>query len=173
MKKNYFVKATMMLVVLLTATLFASCSKEEIDDPKTPFEYKAPCLNWHCTIDEVRTYMKSIKGYTEDKDVEKKSDGKLCYHFVGSNKSYSYTFDNKGLVECSYDDMNGTANFDKLKLSVTATHEVKEWKQEQTMSGVEWWTTTLKGRKTSIAIGKSENYGGYMYVNFQYDEFDW
>lgn len=173
MKKIYFVKATLMFIALLGAVVLTSCSKDDEDDPAAPFEYKAPCLKWHCNIDEVRTYMKSLSGFKEDSEVEKKSDGTLSYTFYKSTTTYIYTFSSKGLEECSVDYLFGTADFDKLKASVTSTHGVSDWKQEHTMAGIEWWTTTLKGKKTDITVGKTQDKDGYMYVMFQYTEFDW
>lgn len=161
-------------VALFAVALFTSCGNDDEDDPTppTPFEYKAPCLNWHCTINEVRTYMKSIEGFIEDIDVEKKSDGTVVYKFSKGYKDYSYTFKNNGLEESSYDEIFGNANFDKMKSAVTKTHGVLEWKEEPVMMGVTWWTTTLKGKKTSISIGKGDSPVEHMYVIFKYDEFD-
>lgn len=167
MKKIDFLQLT--FVALMSAFLFASCEK----DDETTFEYQDPCLNWHCSIDEVRTYMKSIRGYKEDSEVEQKYDGNLSYKFINDKRHYCYTFSDEGLIESSFFSLEGTADFDQLKTEVTNLHDVEQWKEQEITSYVEWWSTTLKGQKTDIAIGKSENLGGYMYVTYSYTQFDW
>lgn len=168
-------KILSLAVLLMTALVgFTACSENDDDDTKGNFTYAAPCLNWHCSIDDVRSFMSAKGGYTEDKSPEKDSDG-MTYYFSNkkSNTSYSYTIADDGLVASSvtYSEMN--EKFESLRQQVTSTHGVTDWKQQPEMNGVQWWSSKLTGKKTSLSIGKSDSYGGYMYVNFSYTEFDW
>ena len=170
MKKNFFVKVAFMLVAVLTAFVFVSCSKDDDEPTPPPFEYKDPCLKWHCTIDDVRTYMNTIGGYTEIPSTGKESDGKIVYEFRNDRKTYRYTIDSTGLIESEYSELYAVANFDKLKDSVTRIHGVKEWNEEPVMSGVEWWTTSLTEEKAIVSIGKTKSPVEHMYVIFKYSD---
>lgn len=168
-------KILSLAVLLMTVFVgFTACSDDDDDNAQTTFTYAAPCINWHCSLDEVRSFMKTKSGFTEDKTPDKTSDG-MKYYFRNKKEtiSYSYTIADDGLVasSVSYDGMN--KNFDALKQQITTAHGIAEWQEMPEMSGVKWWTTKLTGKKTSLSIGKSDNYGGYMYADFSYTEFDW
>lgn len=173
--KKYFNLFAIALLALV-AVSFSSCSKDDDDSKSAPTEFKfeAPCTNWDYSLDQVRDFMKKMS-YTEGEAYNATGGKGMVYPYVNKecNITYSYTFEEGKLVSCSvnYDGMN--ENFDKFKGQVTSTYGVEEWKKETYGSDVmDWWTTTLKGKKTKISIGKSANYGGYMYVDLQYTEFD-
>lgn len=170
-------KKTLSIAVLLATALvgFNACSDdEENGGSDTTFTYSAPCTDWHCSIDDVRTFMKAKGGYTEGARPEQTSDG-VEYYFRNKKEdvSYGYTIASDGLISCSVNYSQMNKHFDTLKKQVSTAHNITTWDEMPEMGGVQWWTTKLSGKKTNVAIGKSENYGGYMYVDFNYTEFDW
>lgn len=173
--KKYFNLFAIALLALV-AVSFSSCSKDDDDSKSAPTEFKfeAPCTNWDYSLDQVRDFMKKMS-YTEGEPGKTIDEKGVVYYYHNKQGTitYSYTFEEGKFVDSGVSYIGMYENFDKLKAQVTSTYGVEEWNQLQSMGGTDLWTTRLKGKKTSISIGKNEGYGGYMYVDFQYTEFDW
>lgn len=169
MKKNILF---LIVALFAAATVLTSCdSKDEPTPPPTPakFEYKAPCLAWHCTIDEVRAFMKNYAGFEEDDAPYKDMDGNMVYLFSDkSNVNYDYAFNSDGLVHSTVVYPMGD-NFDKFKEQLAKTHGITGW-TENTISGQVSYTATLKGKKTDVSLSAINN---FMIADFKYTEFDW
>ena len=169
MKKNILF---LLVALFAAATVLTSCdSKDEPTPPPTPakFEYKAPCLAWHCTIDEVRAFMKNYAGFVEDDAPYKDVDGNMVYTFSDKNNiNYNYAFNSGGLVGSTVVYPKGD-NFAKFKEQLAKTHGITEW-TERTVAGQVFYTANLKGKKTDLSLSTASS---FMIADFKYTEFDW
>lgn len=175
-QKRFFFAAA---IAVLGCSVLCSCSDDEEEDknvvPKKDLVFVAPNVNWHCSIDDVRAYMKTMDGFAEDAEQQRKTDGTEYYfHNVDYSVCYSYLLGDDGLKESgvSYY-LENNDEFESFKSQVSNTFSIEGWEEQPAFSGVEWWTAKLKGRKTDVSIGMSESPICYMYVVFSYTEFDW
>lgn len=166
MKKNILF---LLVALFAAATVLTSCdSKDEPTPPPVKFEYKAPCLAWHCTIDEVRAFMKNYAGFEEDDAPYQDADGNKVYLFSDKNNvNYNYALNSDGLVYSTVVCPKGD-NFGKFKEQLAKTHGITEW-AEKTISGQVFYTATLKGKKTDLSLSAA---GSFMIADFKYTEFD-
>ncbi|MDO4971048.1 MAG: hypothetical protein Q4E41_03015 [Bacteroidales bacterium] len=172
MKKNLF----LLMAMIFATTVFCSCGDDK-DEPKPvpdpqEFVYKAPCIQWHCTISDVRAFMKSYEGFVEDPNTYTDS-GNTVYDFNHKDgRSYSYHIGKDGLVMSIviYSKNNDFAKFQK---QLSTAHGVGEWHPLSISDQYDMWDTTLKGKHTDITIATRKSLNKDMYAVFSYTEYDW
>lgn len=163
MKKYFY-----LLAIALVSMAFCSCSSDD-DDPKpAEFNFVAPYMEWGSSLDDVRTFMTKNLPDIKEKDSYSSTDGTV-YRFNNNSEtiSYSYTIKDSKLTESRVDYMGKNDKFNNLKSDVSTKLNISDWNEKPEMAGVKWWSGRNSEKKISVSIGYSDNYGGYMYVDFQ------
>lgn len=174
MKKNLF----LLMAMIFATTVFCSCGDEK-DEPKPvpdpdpkEFVYKAPCIKWHCTIDDVRAFMKNYEGFVEDPHTYV-DGGATVYDFNHKDgRQYCYHIGKDGLVS-SFVMYPKNTDFAKFQKQLITEHGVGEWKPYTGVSGYDMWSTKLNGKRTEITLVTGKKSSSPMYASFNYTEFDW
>lgn len=175
-ENHFFMKKSFLLLgcIAVSVLAFVSCGKDNPVDPtpeKGSYAYYDLCMDWGADQAAVISYMKSQSGWEEEKELETSSS--LRFINKKTLADASYDFDSEGLSGCGLTYYGVNDKFEKMKSDLSSKFSISEWKEQVPMAGVSWWTTTLKDKKCDVAIGKSDAYGGYMYVDYTYSRFIW
>lgn len=177
MKKYFY-----LLAIALVSMTFCSCGGDDDDNnndgPKpivdpVEFSFVAPYMEWGSSLDDVRTFMKrNLPDLMEDDETYTLSEGTVCegtvylFHDKSDKIQYSYIIKDGKLVNSVINYMGMNDKFNNLKSEVSTKFNITDW-MESEMSGVKWWSGRNSEKKIRVSIGYSDNYGGYMYVDFQ------
>lgn len=111
-------KKILSLAVLLMACLgFAACEGDDpdFDDPnyKGVYSYVVPCLQWNASIDEVRSYMKGVKGWNSSSSQLGNYD--LIFRQEKTHNDIIYTFHSGKLTHVTVTWYCCQEEFDKMR----------------------------------------------------------
>lgn len=156
-------------LALLTVPVFMSCSSD--DDAATgrgvkgSYRYFEPCLQWESNVAGARTYMKSLKGWSEEEYDDEK--GILSYIHKASQATITYGFKD-GLCESKVMYCGCSEDFETMKNDLASKFELS-WNGPYYDGNVEWYSGESPANSFSIDVGKYvTDFGGYMYADFSY-----
>ena len=160
-------------MTLMAVSLLVSCNKDDDEDTGNSqsgtYRYFQPCLQWESNVAGVRTYMKTLKGWSEAPDIDPE-DNQIDFVYKDSRALMTYTFKDGGLIGSNLTYFQCNDAFDNFMNDVTKEFGLT-WSALQSYQGKEWYSSSITSMSSNISIGKSSLQGGYMYVDFSYIEY--
>lgn len=106
-------KKILSIAVLLMAILAGLNACDNDDDSKGAYSYVVPCLQWNSSMDEVRNYMKEVKGWNSSSSQLGNYD--LIFRQEKTHNDITYTFHNGKLTRVTVTWYSCQEEFEKMR----------------------------------------------------------